>query len=220
MAALEKDYPYEIFNLGHSTPVALPRMIEILEQALDRMTAQARARFERALRGFQDRRDAHTEPDRHGVQHGDQGLGDTDGRDGIGTEPGYERNIDDREDRFHRHFEHHGDRKQPQRPADGSGREVFLVVAQRLPQEPAHAPPREPDVVQALRSGAMLRGPRPAAGYRAMPKGLLILLVFVAVVVVYTIARVISLNRLSEQQWKQVDKSKLRDWEDDEDDWD
>lgn len=53
-----------------------------------------------------------------------------------------------------------------------------------------------------------------------MPKGLLILLVFVAVVVVYTIARVISLNRLSEQQWKQVDKSKLKEWEDDEDDWD
>jgi hypothetical protein len=65
----------------------------------------------------------------------------------------------------------------------------------------------------------MLTGRRLVAGYRAMPKGLLILLVFVAVIVVYTIARVISLNRLSEQQWKQVDKSKLRKWDDD-DEWD
>ena len=52
-----------------------------------------------------------------------------------------------------------------------------------------------------------------------MPKGLLILLVFIAVVIVYTIARVVSLNRLSQQQWEDVDKSKLKEWEDD-DTWD
>ena len=52
-----------------------------------------------------------------------------------------------------------------------------------------------------------------------MPKGLLILLILIAVVIVYTIARVVSLNRLSQQQWEEVDKSKLKEWEDD-DTWD
>lgn len=51
-----------------------------------------------------------------------------------------------------------------------------------------------------------------------MPKGLVFLLVMIAVIIVYTIAKVISYNRLSKEQWKQVDKSKLREWEDD-DDW-
>ena len=48
-----------------------------------------------------------------------------------------------------------------------------------------------------------------------MPKGLLLLLILIAVVIVYTIARVVSLNRLSQQQWEEVDKSKLKEWEDD-----
>ena len=52
-----------------------------------------------------------------------------------------------------------------------------------------------------------------------MPWGLIVILVFIAAVVIYTIAKVISLNRLSEQQWEQTDKSKLKEW-DDEDDWD
>ena len=52
-----------------------------------------------------------------------------------------------------------------------------------------------------------------------MPSGLVILLIFIAVVVIYTIGRVVSLNRLSEQQWEQTDKSKLKEWDDD-DDWD
>jgi len=56
------------------------------------------------------------------------------------------------------------------------------------------------------------------AGHCAMPKGLIILLVMIAVIIVYTIAKVIDYNRLSEQQWKQVDKSKLKEWDDDE--WD
>ena len=51
-----------------------------------------------------------------------------------------------------------------------------------------------------------------------MPKGLIILLVMIVVVIIYTIAKVISLNRLSEQQWEQVDKSKIKEWDDDE--WD
>jgi Na+-transporting methylmalonyl-CoA/oxaloacetate decarboxylase gamma subunit len=49
-----------------------------------------------------------------------------------------------------------------------------------------------------------------------MPDGLTYLLLFIAVVVIYTIAKVVSYMRKSEQQWQQVDKSKLRKWEDDE----
>ena len=52
-----------------------------------------------------------------------------------------------------------------------------------------------------------------------MPRGLLVLLVLIAVFIVYTIARVVNLNRLSQQQWEEVDKSKLKEWEDD-DTWD
>lgn len=52
-----------------------------------------------------------------------------------------------------------------------------------------------------------------------MPKGLIILLVMIAVIVVYTIAKIVAYNRLSQQQWEEVDKSKLKEWEDD-DPWD
>ena len=52
-----------------------------------------------------------------------------------------------------------------------------------------------------------------------MPKGLLFLLVMIAVIIVYTIAKVVSYNRLSQKQWEQVDKSKLKEWDDD-DSWD
>jgi hypothetical protein len=55
--------------------------------------------------------------------------------------------------------------------------------------------------------------------YSAMPKGLLFLLIMIAVIIVYTIAKIISYNRLSQQQWEEVDKSKLKEWDDD-DDWD
>ena len=55
--------------------------------------------------------------------------------------------------------------------------------------------------------------------HSAMPKGLIFLLVMIAVIIVYTIAKVISYNRLSKQQWEEVDKSKLKEW-DDEDEWD
>lgn len=51
-----------------------------------------------------------------------------------------------------------------------------------------------------------------------MPKGLVFLLVMIAVIIVYTIARVIELMRKSEQQWDEVDKSKLKEWDED-DDW-
>lgn len=51
-----------------------------------------------------------------------------------------------------------------------------------------------------------------------MPDGLMYLLIFIAVVVIYTIAKVIGYMRQSDRQWEQVDKSKLREWDDDEDD--
>jgi hypothetical protein len=50
-----------------------------------------------------------------------------------------------------------------------------------------------------------------------MPDGLKFLLLFIAVVVAYTIAKVVGYMRKSDQQWQQVDKSKLREWEDDDD---
>jgi hypothetical protein len=48
-----------------------------------------------------------------------------------------------------------------------------------------------------------------------MPYGFWLLLVFIAVIVVYVIAKVIYYARKSEQQWQQVDTSKLREWTDD-----
>jgi len=50
-----------------------------------------------------------------------------------------------------------------------------------------------------------------------MANGLTYLLIFIAVVVIYTNAKVVEYKRKSEHQWRQVDKSKLRKWEDDED---
>ncbi len=50
-----------------------------------------------------------------------------------------------------------------------------------------------------------------------MPEGLWPILVMIFLIVVYTIAKVIEHMRKSEDQWRQVDKSKLREWDDD--DW-
>jgi beta-lactamase regulating signal transducer with metallopeptidase domain len=52
-----------------------------------------------------------------------------------------------------------------------------------------------------------------------MPDGLWVILALIAVVVVYTIAKVRQYMRESDRQWDEVDKSKLREWDDD-DDWD
>lgn len=48
-----------------------------------------------------------------------------------------------------------------------------------------------------------------------MSTTLILILVMIAAIIVYTIARVINYNRLSQQQWEQVDKSKLKEWDDD-----
>jgi beta-lactamase regulating signal transducer with metallopeptidase domain len=54
-------------------------------------------------------------------------------------------------------------------------------------------------------------------GTRRMPDGLWLILSLIAVVIVYVIAKVFFYMRKSEEQWQQVDKSKLREWEDEDD---
>lgn len=51
-----------------------------------------------------------------------------------------------------------------------------------------------------------------------MPSGLTFLLIMIALIVIYTIAKVLQYMRLSDEQWRDVDKSKLKQWEDD-DEW-
>jgi hypothetical protein len=48
-----------------------------------------------------------------------------------------------------------------------------------------------------------------------MPEGLLPIIVMIAFVVIYVIAKVVGYMRESDQQWQQVDKSKLREWDED-----
>jgi hypothetical protein len=49
-----------------------------------------------------------------------------------------------------------------------------------------------------------------------MPDGLVFLLIMIALIIVYTVAKVLQYVRLSEKQWQEVDKSKLKEWDDDE----
>jgi hypothetical protein len=53
---------------------------------------------------------------------------------------------------------------------------------------------------------------------RSMPDGLLPILLLIAGVIIYAIAKVTENVRKSAQQWEQVDKSKLKEWDDEEDD--
>lgn len=48
-----------------------------------------------------------------------------------------------------------------------------------------------------------------------MPAGLISILIMIAIVIIYVLAKVMQLSRRSEQQWREVDKSKLREWQDD-----
>jgi hypothetical protein len=48
-----------------------------------------------------------------------------------------------------------------------------------------------------------------------MPEGLLPVLLLIALVIVYVIAKVVENMRTSERQWREVDKSKLKQWDDD-----
>ena len=51
-----------------------------------------------------------------------------------------------------------------------------------------------------------------------MEYGLWTALAIIALVVIYTIAKVLQHARRSREQWQEVDRSKLREWQDD-DDW-
>ena len=51
-----------------------------------------------------------------------------------------------------------------------------------------------------------------------MPDGLLPILMLIAGVIIYVIVKVMENVRKSAKQWQQVDKSKLKEWQDDEDD--
>ncbi len=48
-----------------------------------------------------------------------------------------------------------------------------------------------------------------------MPDGLLPILLIIAAIIIYALAKVVQNVRKSEQQWEQVDKSKLKEWDDD-----
>jgi hypothetical protein len=50
-----------------------------------------------------------------------------------------------------------------------------------------------------------------------MPEGFLPVLVLIVFVVVYTIAKVVANVKKSKDQWQQVDKSKLKEWDDEDD---
>lgn len=47
-----------------------------------------------------------------------------------------------------------------------------------------------------------------------MPDGLWPIIAMIVIVIIYVVAKVIEYMRVSEQQWQQVDKSKLREWDD------
>jgi len=51
-----------------------------------------------------------------------------------------------------------------------------------------------------------------------LPEGLWPVLALIAFVLVYVVVRIREYMRVSNEQWKKVDKSKLREWDDD-DDW-
>jgi predicted membrane channel-forming protein YqfA (hemolysin III family) len=50
-----------------------------------------------------------------------------------------------------------------------------------------------------------------------MSEGFWIVMFIIAGVVVYVVAQVLFYMRKSRQQWQEVDRSKLREWEDDDD---
>lgn len=53
-------------------------------------------------------------------------------------------------------------------------------------------------------------------GTNAVAKGFWPVILIIAVVIVWVVAKVVFYMRQSEQQWQEVDKTRLREWEDDE----
>ena len=52
-----------------------------------------------------------------------------------------------------------------------------------------------------------------------MADGFWPVVLIIAIVIVWVLSKVLHYVRKSEAQWEKVDKSKLRSWEDDDDDW-
>ena len=50
-----------------------------------------------------------------------------------------------------------------------------------------------------------------------MSDGLWPILALIAIIIIYTIAKVVSYMKKSDREWQQVDKSKLRKWDDEDD---
>lgn len=72
------------------------------------------------------------------------------------------------------------------------------------------------DSLQARRHRALLQSP-PEAG-SCMSEGFWIVIAIIVAVTIYVLAKVVFYARRSEQQWSEVDKTKLKDW-DDEEEW-
>jgi hypothetical protein len=51
----------------------------------------------------------------------------------------------------------------------------------------------------------------------AMPDGLWPVLILIAFVLIYVVVKIREYMRVSDEQWKKVDKSKLREWDDEDD---
>lgn len=71
-----------------------------------------------------------------------------------------------------------------------------------------------------LQCGACAMEARPGAlslmEDRILASGFWVVIAIVAAVIVYVMAKVLVYARRSEQQWSEVDKSKLKEWDDDE----
>lgn len=50
-----------------------------------------------------------------------------------------------------------------------------------------------------------------------MPEGFWAVIAIIVAIVVYVLAKVVYYVRRSDEQWTEVDKSKLKEWKDDED---
>ncbi len=50
-----------------------------------------------------------------------------------------------------------------------------------------------------------------------MPRDFWLILILIAAILIWVLAKVFFYARKSEQQWREVDKTKLREWEDEDD---
>ena len=61
------------------------------------------------------------------------------------------------------------------------------------------------------------RGIAPARREFEVSEGFWVAVLIIVLVAVYVLGKVVHYHRLSQRQWQQVDKSKLKSWDDDED---